>query len=82
MRKLTSTELKRNRLYATIADTQFNDYDVVGHVKQGLLIRDKENDVDVVIKAIVKKSKVDFTKEQVERPTEQPKEDKEEDTKE
>lgn len=82
MRKLTSTELKRNRLYATIADAQFNDYDVVGHVKQGLLIRDKENDVDVVIKAIVKKSKVDFTKEQVERPTEQPKEDKKEDTKE
>lgn len=77
-RKLTSTELKRNRLYATIESADFQDYEVIGHVKQGLLIRDKENDIDVVIKAIVKKSKVDFTKEQIERPTEQVKdEDKE-----
>jgi len=79
MRKLTSTELKRNRLYATIESAEFKDYEVIGHVKQGLLIRDKENDVDVVIKAIVKKSKVDFTKEQIERPTEQVKDEDDKD---
>jgi hypothetical protein len=79
MRKLTSTELKRNRLYATIETAEFQDYEVIGHVKQGLLIRDKENDIDVVIKAIVKKSKVDFTKEQIERPTEQVKDEDDKD---
>ncbi len=70
MRKFTSTELKRNRLYATIAEAEFDGYEVIGHVKQGMLIRDTENDTDVVIKTIVKKSKVDFTKEEIERLTE------------
>jgi hypothetical protein len=78
MRKLTSNELKRNRLYDAIANANFKDYEVIGHVKQGLLIRDKENDTDVVIKTIIKKSKVDYTKGLVERPTEQPEDKKEE----
>lgn len=79
MRKLTSTELKRNRLYGTIASADFENYNVKGHVKQGMLLEDKEDGSHIIIKAIVKKSKVDFEKEQIERPTEQVKDEKDKD---
>lgn len=81
MRKLTANELKRNRLYDTIANAEFENYNVKGHVKQGMLLEDKEDGSHIVVKAILKKSKVDFEKEQIERPTEQVKDEKE-DTKE
>ena len=86
MRKLTKNELKRNGLYGTIAQADFKDYDVIGHVKQGILMRGKVDKQDVVVKVILKKAQVDFTSEQIERPIEQPKEkdtkDEKDDTKE
>jgi len=81
MRKLTTNELKRNRLYDTIANANFQYYEVQGHVKQGMLLEDSGGN-HVIVKAILKKERVDFEKEAIERPTEQPKEVKEEDTKE
>jgi len=75
--KLTKTQLKRNKVYAKIAGVEFEDYDVIGHVKQGLLVRDKEKGQDVIIKTIFKKSKVDYDSEKIDRPTEQPKDEKE-----
>jgi len=74
-RKLTNDELKRNRLYASIGNASFSDYKVIGHVKQGLLLRDTVNNQDVIVKTILKKVAVDFEKEQIERPTEQVKEE-------
>jgi hypothetical protein len=86
MRKLTKNELKRNGLYETIAQADFEDYDVLGHVKQGILMRGKVDKEDVIVKVILKKAQVDFTSEQIERPIEQAKEentkDEKEDTKE
>lgn len=79
--KLTKTQLKRNRVYGKISKVEFEDYEVIGHVKQGLLLRDKEKGQDVVIKTIFKKSKVDYEKEKLERPTEQPKDDEEKEDK-
>jgi len=79
MRKLTANELKRNGLYETIAQAEFKDFLVKGHVKQGLLIEDKENGDNIVIKVILKKEKVDFETEQIERLVEQVEEKKKED---
>lgn len=70
MRKLTKNELKRNKIYDTIANVAFEDYEVIGNVKQGLLIRDKDGGQDVILKTILKKEKVDFDNEKLERPTE------------
>jgi len=86
MRKLTKNELKRNGLYETIAQTDFEDYNAIGHVKQGILMRSKDDKEDVIIKVILKKTKVSFETNSIERPTVQVEEkdtkDKEEDTKE
>lgn len=70
MRKLTKNELKRNKIYDTIANIEFEDYEVIGNVKQGLLIRDKDDGQDVVLKTILKKEKVNFDDEKLERPIE------------
>lgn len=70
MRKLTKNELKRNKIYDTIANVEFEDYEVIGNVKQGLLIRDKDGGQDVILKTILKKEKVDFDNEKLDRPTE------------
>ena len=74
MRKLTSNELKRNRIYDTIANANFQDYEVVGHVKQGMLLEDSDGN-HVIVKAILKKTRVDYESKKIERPTEQPKEE-------
>ena len=79
MRKLTKNEIKRNKVYETIAQANFEDFIVKGHVKQGLLIENKDDGQNIVIKTIIKKAKVDFESEQIERPVEQAKEDKKED---
>jgi len=74
MRKLTSNELKRNRIYDTIANANFQDYEVVGHVKQGMLLEDSDGN-HVTVKVILKKTPVDYESKKIERPTEQPKEE-------
>jgi len=79
--KLTKTQLKRNKVYGKISEVEFEDYEVIGHVKQGLLLRDKDKGQDVVIKTIFKKSKVDYENEKLERPTEQPKDEDEKEDK-
>lgn len=79
MTKLTKTQLKRNNMYAKVAETDFGDFEVKGHVKQGLVLRNEDTGQDVVIKAIFKKSQVDLEADGIERPTEQPK-DEDEDT--
>lgn len=82
MTKLTKTQLKRNNMYAKVAETDFGDFEVKGHVKQGLVLRNDETGQDVVIKAIFKKSQVDLEADGIERPTEQPKdEDKDKEAK-
>jgi len=82
MTKLTKTQLKRNKMYAKVAETNFGDFEVKGHVKQGLVLRNAETGQDVVIKAIFKKSQVDLEADGIERPTEQPKDEDDTDSEE
>jgi len=75
MKKMTKMELKRNAIYATVANTKFGDYENVGNVKEGYLLRNETE--DVIVKIIIKKSVVDYDSEQIERLTENVKEDTE-----
>jgi hypothetical protein len=81
MRKLTSNELMRNGMYATIAEADFGEFKAVGNVKQGFLFKDAEGK-SVVVKVILKKDEVDYDEEAVERPTEQVEDEEDESTEE
>ena len=70
-RKMTANELKRNAIYDTISGVEFEGFTVLGNVKQGLLMEGNETGKHVVVKVILKKAKVDFEAESIERLTEQ-----------
>jgi len=70
-RKITANELKRNAIYDTISKVEFEGFAILGNVKQGMLMEDVETKEHVIVKVILKKAKVDFEAESIERLTEQ-----------